>query len=186
MSCDDDAFTGSASDGDISSTDLSVEELGAKETGAGDPSPPELGDAPPLLSGYSQTYVVRKQDPERNEGRNRQVTKCRVSNKVVQQPWPSRQTSELLQLLRCRSEKRVDARGSQTYSLPQNISDISVNPQINANPVRGNYLCLLTVASSITLCTGQHQTCHRAAVSAILRRIFPHDTTSVTGHVPMR
>lgn len=74
MSCDEDAFTGSASDGDISSTDLSVGELGAKEIGAGDPSPPELGDAPPLLSGYSQTYVVRKQDIQRNEGRNRQVT----------------------------------------------------------------------------------------------------------------
>lgn len=73
MNCDDDAFTGSASDGDISSTDLSVEELGAKETGAGDPSSPELGDAPPLLSGYSQTYVVRKHDPQRNQGRNRQV-----------------------------------------------------------------------------------------------------------------
>lgn len=73
MSCDDEAFTGSGSDGDISSTDLSVGELGAKEVGAGDPSSPELGDAPPLLSGYSQTYVVRKQDPQRNQGRNRQV-----------------------------------------------------------------------------------------------------------------
>lgn len=81
MSCDDDAFTGSASDGDISSTDLSVEELGAKAIGAGDPSPPELGDAPPLLSGYSQTYVVRKQDPQRNQGRNRQVMKCRMCNR---------------------------------------------------------------------------------------------------------
>lgn len=73
MNCNDDASAGTASEGDLSSTDLSVEELGAKESGAGDPSPPELGDAPPLLSGYSQTYVVRKQDAQRDQGRNRQV-----------------------------------------------------------------------------------------------------------------
>ena len=83
MSCDDEAFTGSGSDGDISSTDLSVGELGAKEVGAGDPSSPELGDAPPLLSGYSQTYVVRKQDPQRNQGRNRQVCKTQCLETAV-------------------------------------------------------------------------------------------------------
>ncbi|CAM9814800.1 unnamed protein product [Ectocarpus sp. 12 AP-2014] len=77
MSCDDGASLGdasdSASDGDLSSTDLSVGDRGAKDLGDVDLSPPELGDAPPLLSGYSQTYVVRKQDPQRDRGRNRQV-----------------------------------------------------------------------------------------------------------------
>ncbi|CAM9941395.1 unnamed protein product [Scytosiphon promiscuus] len=73
MSCDDDASLGAASDDDLSSTDLSVGERGAKEVGERDPSPPELGDAPPLLSGYSQTYVVRKKDARRDQGRDRQV-----------------------------------------------------------------------------------------------------------------
>ncbi|CAM9281861.1 unnamed protein product [Pylaiella littoralis] len=41
--------------------------------GIGDPSPPEMGDAPPLLSGYSQTYIVRERDQQRDQGRNRQV-----------------------------------------------------------------------------------------------------------------
>lgn len=76
MSCNDDASTGTANDGYLSSADLSVEELGAKESGSGDPSPPELGDAPPLLlSGYYYVVrrVVRKQDIQRDHGRNRQV-----------------------------------------------------------------------------------------------------------------
>lgn len=73
MSDDEDASL-SASDGDLSSADLSDGEQGAKEMGPGDPSPPpELGDSPPLLSGYCQTYIVRKQDEERDQGRNRKV-----------------------------------------------------------------------------------------------------------------
>lgn len=83
MSCDDDASLGAISDDDLSSTDLSVGERGAKELEEGDPSPPELGDAPPLLSGYSQTYVVRKKDPRRDQGRNRQVWRyaCLIPSK---------------------------------------------------------------------------------------------------------
>lgn len=89
MSCDNDASLGaasdSASDGDLSSTDLSVGDRGAKELGDVDLSPPELGDAPPLLSGYSQTYVVRKQDPRRDHGRNRQVTTLVTCTYIVKQ-----------------------------------------------------------------------------------------------------
>lgn len=86
MTDDEDASLG-ISDGDLSSADLSDGEWGAKQVehnggreeergrgrGRGRGSAPELGDAPPLLSGYSQTYLVRKRDPERDEGRNRPV-----------------------------------------------------------------------------------------------------------------
>lgn len=74
MSDDEDTSLG-VSDGDLSSNDLSDGERGAKNTGPdGDElSSPDLGDAPPLLTGYSQTYIVRKQDPQEDHGRNRQV-----------------------------------------------------------------------------------------------------------------
>lgn len=77
---DDEGASVGISDGDLSSTDLSDGERGAKDTGgegrdgmSGVMSPPEVGDAPLLVNGYSQTYIVRKQDPERDLGRNRQV-----------------------------------------------------------------------------------------------------------------
>lgn len=72
MTDEDDTSFG-ASDGDLSSADLSDGERGAKEMEPGSLGPPELGDAPPLLSGYSQMYIVQKQDPQRDQGRNRQV-----------------------------------------------------------------------------------------------------------------
>lgn len=84
MSDDEDASM-SVSDGDLSSTDLSDGECGSKDTAGAannlhpersniqnEANAPELGEAP-LLSGYSQTYIVRKQDPNRDQGRNRQV-----------------------------------------------------------------------------------------------------------------
>lgn len=73
MSDDEDASLG-VSDGDLSSTDLSDGERGAKDMGERAESPPEVGDPPPLLTGYGQMYIVRKQDPEIDQGRNRQVT----------------------------------------------------------------------------------------------------------------
>lgn len=72
MNDDEDASL-SASDGDLSSADLSDGEQGAKKMGTGDLTPPELGDSPPLLNGYCQTYIVQKQDQLRDQGRNRQV-----------------------------------------------------------------------------------------------------------------
>lgn len=74
MSDDEEASVG-VSDGDLSSNDLSDGERGAKNTGpvGDDLRSPELGDSPPLLSGYSQTYIVRKQDPREDHGSNRQV-----------------------------------------------------------------------------------------------------------------
>lgn len=72
MSDDEEASLG-VSDGNISSTDLSDEDRGAKDTTSESESPPDAGDHPPLLRGYSQTYIVRKQDPERDRSRNRQV-----------------------------------------------------------------------------------------------------------------
>lgn len=75
MSDDEDASLG-VSDGDISSTNLSEGDHGAKDSDTdirNDGNTPDFGDSPPLLSGYSQTYIVRKQDPERDQGRNRQV-----------------------------------------------------------------------------------------------------------------
>lgn len=76
MSDDEEASLG-VSDGDISSADLSDGERGgAKEIASGGLSPPELGDSPRLLSGYSQTYIVRKRETWRDQGRNRQVRVC--------------------------------------------------------------------------------------------------------------
>lgn len=72
MNEDEDASL-SASDGDLSSAYLSDGEQGAKAMRTGDLTPPELGDSPPLLNGYCQTYIVRKQDQLRDQGRNRQV-----------------------------------------------------------------------------------------------------------------
>ena len=66
------------SEGDISSTDLSdVEDRTATKETSPDSPPPETGELPPLLRGYSQTYIVREQDPERDRGRNRQVRAVR-------------------------------------------------------------------------------------------------------------
>lgn len=78
MSNDDDTSRG-ASDDDVSSTDLSDGDRGDKDTGGRLESPPHIDDLPPLLSGYKQTYIVRKQDPERDQGRNRQVRRLRPS-----------------------------------------------------------------------------------------------------------
>lgn len=81
MSDDGDASLG-VSDGDLSSTDLSEGDRGAKDSDANiqnndddddHGNTPDFGDSPPLLRGYSQTYIVRKQDPERDQGSNRQV-----------------------------------------------------------------------------------------------------------------
>lgn len=151
MNRDDDVFTGSASDGDISSTDLSIEELGAKETGVGDPSPPELGDAPPLLSGYSQTYVVRKQDPQRNRGRNRQVTKCgnlppkavvRASVGIIL-PWSEKGGRSRVANLQQYDRSRV-------YQVP-----------INCGAAVVKYVRIqFEVKAIITACAYQHQTTH--------------------------
>lgn len=80
MSDDEDASLG-VSDDDLSSTDLSDGDRGAKDTAGGSAlneiknngTPPDFGDSPRLLSGYSQTYIVRKQDPDKDQGSNRQV-----------------------------------------------------------------------------------------------------------------
>lgn len=147
MSCDDDAFTGSASDdGDISSTDLSVEELGAKEIGTGDPSPPELGDAPPLLSGYSQTYVVRKQDLQKNQGRNRQVKKCRKYGWYICMSYSSQGSRpKLLGGYMCyaRQNRIFDVMISFLKIVPCSRVVQGFWTKSNTNPVRAYYLCSL-------------------------------------------
>lgn len=76
------------SESDISSTDVSeVEDRTAKET-ASPVGAPELGEAPILLRGYSQTYIVQKQYPQRDQAGNRQVSEREIFDPfLTRQCW---------------------------------------------------------------------------------------------------
>lgn len=118
MSEDDVASLGVSED-DISSTDVSeVEDWTAKETTSAGGGAPELGEAPTLLRGYSQTYIVQKQYPQRDQAGNRQASGRKIFEPCVTRRWwvlrgymvlmrPTRQSDQPTEGIRAHGKSRT-------------------------------------------------------------------------------